>query len=327
MAKRHLNDQQRRNIEQRNAREVDNEDLRPGLVVAHHGKQVMLEDSESGERHGCTVKQTLGAVATGDRVRWRENADGRGSVEFVELRRSLLIRPDTLGKPRLMAANIDQVLITIAPVPEPNASVIDRAIVAALDLPAEPLLLINKVDRLNAGQRQVMRDFVAEWVGAGVDVVEVSATTGEGIDRLKTRLHGHQSLFVGLSGVGKSSLVAALMPNGVEILVGEISEHSQEGKHTTRTSTLYHLPSGGDVVDAPGVRDFGVWAMTVEAVRRGFGEIENAAQHCRFSNCTHRAEPDCAVKQAVAQGMITARRYQSFLEMMDKLADQSPQSG
>jgi len=324
MAKRHLNDQQRRNIEQRNAREVDNEDLRPGLVVAHHGKQVMLEDSESGERHGCTVKQTLGAVATGDRVRWRENADGRGSVEFVEARRSLLIRPDTLGKPRLMAANIDQVLITIAPVPEPNASVIDRAIVAALDLPAEPLLLINKVDRLNAGQRQVMRDFVAEWVGAGVDVVEVSATTGEGIDLLKARLHGHQSLFVGLSGVGKSSLVAALMPVGEDILVGAISEHSQEGKHTTRTSTLYHLPTGGDVVDAPGVRDFGVWAMTVEAVRRGFGEIENAAQHCRFSNCTHRAEPDCAVKQAVAQGMITARRYQSFLEMMDKLATQSP---
>ena len=322
MAKRHLNDQQRRNIEQRNAREVDNVDLRPGLVVAHHGKQVMLEDSESGERHGCTVKQTLGAVATGDRVRWRENADGRGSVEFVEPRRSLLIRPDTLGKPRLMAANIDQVLITIAPVPEPNASVIDRAIVAALDLPAEPILLINKIDRLNPAQRQVMRDFVAEWVAAGVVALEVSATTGEGVDVLKAHLQAHQSLFVGLSGVGKSSLVAALMPVGETILVGEISEHSQEGKHTTRTSTLYHLPSGGDVVDAPGVRDFGVWAMTVEAVRRGFGEIENAAQHCRFSNCTHRAEPNCAVKQAVAQGVITARRYQSFLEMMDKLAEQ-----
>jgi len=324
MSKRHLNDQQRRNIEQRNAREVENTDLRPGLVVAHHGKQVMLEDSESGERHGCTVKQTLGAVATGDRVRWRENADGRGSVEFVEPRRSLLIRPDTLGKPRLMAANIDQVLITIAPVPEPNASVIDRAIVAALDLPAEPLLLINKVDRLNPAQRQVMRDFVAEWVATGVVALEVSATTGEGIEALQASLQGHQSLFVGLSGVGKSSLVAALMPAGSEILIGKISEHSQEGKHTTRTSTLYHLPSGGDVVDAPGVRDFGVWAMTVEAVRRGFGEIENAAQQCRFSNCTHRAEPGCAVKQAVAQGTITPRRYQSFLEMMDKLAAQSP---
>ena len=323
MAKRHLNEQQRRNIEQRNAREVDNADLRPGLVVAHHGKQVMLEDSESGERHGCTVKQTLGAVATGDRVRWRENADGRGSVEFVEARRSLLIRPDTLGKPRLMAANIDQVLITIAPVPEPNASVIDRAIVAALDLPAEPLLLINKVDRLNAGQRQLMREFVAEWRAAGVDILEVSALSAEGIDLLKARLHGHQSLFVGLSGVGKSSLVSALMPAGMDILVGEISEHSQEGRHTTRTSTLYHLPSGGDVVDAPGVRDFGVWNITREAVRRGFAEIEHAAQDCRFSNCTHRAEPACAVKQAVAQRTITPRRYQSFLEMMDKAAEQS----
>jgi ribosome biogenesis GTPase len=114
--------------------------------------------------------------------------------------------------------------------------------------------------------------------------------------------------------------------------VGAISEHSQEGKHTTRTSTLYHLPhdesgiGGGDVVDAPGVRDFGVWAMTVEAVRRGFGEIENAAQHCRFANCTHRAEPGCAVKQAVESRAISLRRYQSFLEMMDKLAAQSPGS-
>ena len=269
MSKRRLNDQQRRNIEQRHAREAENVDLRPGLVVAHHGKQVMLEDCESGERRGCTVKQTLGAVATGDRVRWRENADGRGSVEFVEPRHSLLIRPDTLGKPRLMAANIDQVLITIAPVPEPNASVIDRAIVAALDLPAEPILLVNKVDRLDAPQRQTMRAFVAEWCAAGVDALEVSAVTGEGIDALKARLQNHQSLFVGLSGVGKSSLVAALMPVGADILVGAISEHSQEGRHTTRTSTLYHLPSGGDVVDAPGVRDFGVWAMTTAVVRRG----------------------------------------------------------
>ncbi len=317
MSKRRLNDQQRRNIEQRHAREAENVDLRPGLVVAHHGKQVMLEDCESGERRGCTVKQTLGAVATGDRVRWRENADGRGSVEFVEPRHSLLIRPDTLGKPRLMAANIDQVLITIAPVPEPNASVIDRAIVAALDLPAEPILLVNKVDRLDAPQRQTMRAFVAEWCAAGVDALEVSAVTGEGIDALKARLQNHQSLFVGLSGVGKSSLVAALMPVGADILVGAISEHSQEGRHTTRTSTLYHLPSGGDVVDAPGVRDFGVWAMTTAVVRRGFSEIENAAQQCRFANCTHRAEPGCAVKQAMEQGKISGRRYQSFLEMMD----------
>ncbi|MEW5837866.1 MAG: ribosome small subunit-dependent GTPase A [Pseudomonadota bacterium] len=324
MAKRRLNEQQRRNIEQRHARDADSSDLRPGLVVAHHGKQVMLEDLASGERHACTVKQTLGAVATGDCVRWRQNADGRGSVEFVEARRSLLIRPDTLGKPRLMAANIDQVLITLAPLPEPNASVIDRAIVAALDLPAEPILLMNKVDMLDENGREAMRVFVAEWAASGAAILEVSAHSGEGMEALRARLQGHQSLFVGLSGVGKSSIVAALMPEDVEILVGEISEHSQEGRHTTRTSTLYHLPSGGDVVDAPGVRDFGVWDISREAVRRGFAEIENAGQHCRFANCSHRAEPACAVKQAVAQGSITPRRYQSFLEMMDKAAEQSP---
>ncbi len=321
MSKRRLSLQQRRNIEQRQARDAAGQDLRPGLVVAHHGKQVLVEDATSGQRHACMVKQTLGAVATGDRVRWCENADGAGSVEFVEPRQSLLIRPDTLGKPRLMAANIDQVLITLAPVPAPNASVIDRAIVATLDLPATPILLLNKVDRLDAPQRQALRDFTHEWQVLGIDVLEVSARSGEGLDGLRERLVDHQSLFVGLSGVGKSSLVAALMPPATNIAVGEISAHSQEGRHTTRTSTLYHLPSGGDVVDAPGVRDFGVWQMTPEAVRRGFAEIELTAQHCRFANCTHRAEPGCAVKAAVEQGEISARRYQSYLEMMSQASE------
>lgn len=321
MSKRRLSLQQRRNIEQRQARDAAGQDLRQGLVIAHHGKQVLVEDATNGQRHACMVKQTLGAVATGDRVRWCENVEGVGSVEFVEPRQSLLIRPDTLGKPRLMAANIDQVLITLAPVPAPNASVIDRAIVATLDLPATPILLLNKVDRLDAQQRQALCDFTQEWQVLGIDVLEVSALSGEGLDGLRAGLVNHQSLFVGLSGVGKSSLVAALMPEATNIAVGEISAHSQEGRHTTRTSTLYHLPSGGDVVDAPGVRDFGVWQMTAEAVRRGFAEIELTAQHCRFANCTHRAEPGCAVKTAAEQGGISARRYQSYLEMMAQASE------
>lgn len=317
MSKRHLSDRQIRHIQQRRAQEVDNVDLHPGLVVAHHGKHVLVEDPETGERHSCTFRQTLGGVVTGDRVRWRASPDGKGSVEFLEPRQSILIRPDTLGKPRMMAANIDQVLITLAPVPEPNASVIDRAIVATLDLPARPILLLNKVDLLTDDEREDMRDFMREWTAIGIELLEVSATTSEGLDALRKRLQDHESLFVGLSGVGKSSLVRSLMPEGSDIAVGAISEHSLEGKHTTRTSTLYHLPNGGDVVDAPGIRDFGVWEMTSEAVKRGFSEIEDVAQSCRFSNCTHRAEPGCAVKQAVEDGDISARRFESYLVLMD----------
>ena len=317
MSKRHLSDRQKRHIQQRRAQEVDNVDLRPGLVVAHHGKHVLVEDAETLERHSCTFRQTLGGVVTGDRVRWRASSDGKGSVEFLEPRQSILIRPDTLGKPRMMAANIDQVLITLAPVPEPNPSVIDRAIVATLDLPARPILLLNKVDLLMDDEREDMRDFMREWTATGIELLEVSATTGEGLNTLRERLQDHESLFVGLSGVGKSSLVRSLMPEGSDIAVGAISEHSLEGKHTTRTSTLYHLPNGGDVVDAPGIRDFGVWDMTPEAVKRGFSEIEDVAQSCRFANCTHRAEPGCAVKQAVEDGDISARRFESYLELME----------
>jgi ribosome biogenesis GTPase len=323
MSKRRLSDRQKRHIQQRRAQEAENIALRPGLVVAHYGKQVLVEDLKTGERHPCTFRQTLGGVVTGDKVRWQDNPGGKGTVEFVEPRRSVLIRPDTLGKPRMMAANIDQVLITLAPVPEPNPSVIDRAIVAALDLPARPILLVNKIDLMDEDGREFIRAFLSEWTNIGITALELSASTGEGLEVLKDMLDGHESLFVGLSGVGKSSIVRALLPEGVEVAVGEISEHSQEGRHTTRTSTLYHLPSGGDVVDAPGVRDFGVWAMTPEAVLRGFAEIQEAAQACRFANCTHRMEPGCAVKQAVEDGRISARRYQSYLELME-LASSKP---
>lgn len=318
MSKRHLSERQKRHIQQRRAQEAENIALRPGLVVAHHGKQVLVEDPETGERHPCTFRQTLGGVVTGDRVRWQDNPGGKGTVEFVEPRRSVLIRPDTLGKPRMMAANIDQVLITLSPVPEPNPSVIDRAIVAALDLPARPILLVNKIDLMDEDGREFMRAFLSEWTDIGITALELSASTGEGLEVLKDMLDGHESLFVGLSGVGKSSIVRALLPEGVEVAVGEISEHSLEGRHTTRTSTLYHQPGGGDVVDAPGVRDFGVWEMSPEAVLRGFAEIREAAQKCRFANCTHRMEPGCAVKQAVVDGRISARRYQSYLELMEQ---------
>ncbi|MGK0673364.1 MAG: ribosome small subunit-dependent GTPase A [Halothiobacillaceae bacterium] len=318
MSKRHLSDRQKRHIQQRRAQEAKNIALRPGLVVAHHGKHVLVEDPETGERHPCTFRQTLGRVVTGDRVRWQDNPGGKGTVEFVEPRKSVLIRPDTLGKPHMMAANIDQVLITLSPVPRPNPSVIDRAIVAALDLPARPILLVNKIDLMDKDGRELMRGFLNEWTKIGVTALELSARTGEGLEVLQDMLNGHESLFVGPSGVGKSSIVRALLPEGVEVAVGEISEHSLEGRHTTRTSTLYHLPTGGDVVDAPGVRDFGVWAMSPEAVLRGFAEIRETAQKCRFANCTHRMEPGCAVKQAVADGRISARRYQSHLELMEQ---------
>lgn len=327
MSKRHLSDRQKRHIQQRRAQEADNVALRPGLVVAHHGKHVLVEDPDTGERHACTFRQTLGGVVTGDRVRWQDNPGGKGTVEFVEPRKSVLIRPDTLGKPRMMAANIDQVLITLSPVPEPNPSVIDRAIVATLDLPARPILLINKIDLLDEDGRELMRAFMREWTDIGITALDLSASTGEGLDALKSMLDGHESLFVGLSGVGKSSIVRALLPEGsIEVAVGAISEHSLEGRHTTRTSTLYHLPGGGDVVDAPGIRDFGVWDMTPEAVLRGFAEIQEAAQDCRFANCTHRMEPGCAVKRAVEEGRISERRYQSYLELME-LALSKPWEG
>ncbi|MFP4154513.1 MAG: ribosome small subunit-dependent GTPase A [Halothiobacillaceae bacterium] len=313
MARQRLSRNQQRNIRDRQQREAGRCQLRDGLVVAHHGKQLMIEDAETQTRLRAHARRTLGSLATGDRIGWTEDDEGGARIEALKPRDSLLIRPDTHGRERLMAANLDQVVIVVAPRPAMNPGVVEQAMVAALDLPARPLLVRNKIDLLHESPGAAVAEHaMAIWQDAGLRCLDVSVRSGEGVETLRAQLAGHCSLLVGLSGVGKSSLTRLLVPQAADIAVAPLSEHSGEGLHTTRTSTLFHLPGGGMLIDAPGVRDFTPRRPRPESVDSAFPDILELAAHCRFANCSHDHEPRCAVRNAVASGQLDPRRLESY---------------
>ncbi len=295
---------------------------RDGQVISHHGRELLVEDAQTGETLRCVARRTLGTVVTGDRVLWVEEAHGNGAIVAVRPRISLLQRPDPYGKPKSVAANIDQVLIVVAPRPEPNPTLIDRYIVATLALPATPILVLNKTDLPETG---ACRRLLDEFAALGIERIETRAlaerpdpSMDDGLDTLRARLAGHISLLAGQSGVGKSSLVRQLVPAAAPA-VGDLSDQSGEGRHTTRASTLYHLPAGGDLIDSPGVRDFGLWEISPDDLARGFTDIREHADQCRFANCKHRDEPGCAVRHAAEQGKLSLRRLHSYLSLLETL--------
>jgi ribosome biogenesis GTPase len=289
-------------------------ELKPGLVVANYGASVDVKTSHQITR--CFVRTNL-EVVTGDRVLWRDETE-QGVVEAREERESEIHRPDIYGKLRTVAANVSQLLITIAPVPEPHPSMIDRYLVAAHQHGLNAIIVINKSDRNeNAETIQAITDL---YSGLDIAVIAVSAKTGSGIANLESKLIDGCSIFVGQSGVGKSSLIAQILP-AEDILVGELSEAAGKGKHTTTLSQLYELPNGGTCIDSPGIREFGLWHVEPDTLLGAFDEIAEQAQYCKFRDCSHNGEPKCAVKQALENGTISQQRFDSYLTILKQLDD------
>ncbi len=291
----------------------------PGRIITRYGASVELE-AEDGSRHRCLLRQNLPAVVCGDRVVWREAPDGSGVVVAVEPRRSLLERPNADGHLKPVAANIDQILVVAAPLPALDLGLIDRYLVAAEMTGIPPVLVINKVDLLDGEMLDWLRDRVRVYEEIGYPVVFASARQAHGLDELQRRLKDHTSIFVGQSGVGKSSLINALLPQE-EIRVGELSETSGQGRHTTTTTRLYHFPQGGELIDSPGVRAFGLEHASRQQVAEGFREFRPYLGQCRFNDCRHEAEPGCAIKAAVEAGKIRPERYRSYLSIAESLGD------
>lgn len=270
---------------------------------------------DSGVRVHCRLQGRRLAVVCGDRVRWTPGRTEGGSGTIVEVlpRHTELVRINLRGGREPVAANLTQLLAVVAPVPAPDFGLCDRYLAAAEWAGLKACVVANKSDLPDAeGRLAAGLDGLARL---GYPVVHASKRAADGAAALAVRLAGETSVLVGQSGVGKSSLTNLLVP-GVEAAVDEVTRASESGRHTTTTASLYRLPTGGELIDSPGVRDFSPPLPAPREVAGGYREIAALAGHCRFRDCLHRREPGCAVTAAVQAGTISARRLASYRQLL-----------
>ena len=288
-----------------------------GLVVAHFGTQVAVED-EDGTVLRCHVRANVQTLVTGAAVVWCRG-EPTGVIVARLPRRGELCRPDPHGALKPVAANIDQIIIVFAALPQPHANLIDRYLVASAISGSEPILLLNKTDLLeeDAELARSMEALVSPYESLGYRVLR-SAIGSSGMTDLESALADRISVFVGQSGVGKSSIINRLLPEA-GLRVGALSEARAKGTHTTTTAQLLHMPSGGSLIDSPGIREFGLWHMSRAEVEQGFVEFKPHLGHCRFRDCTHEHEPGCAILAAAERGNISPQRLDSYRRIVASL--------
>lgn len=288
-----------------------------GLVIAHYGSQVEVE-AEDGALHRCRFRSNLGQIVTGDRVVWLPAIDQSGVIVAITERNSELSRPDARGNLRPVAANIDLIFLVIAAEPRTPYGLIDRYLVAAENVNIRPVILINKADLLTDDAAKWAEEIQSIYESVGYQLIKTSTRSESDLCSLKTAMRDQTSIFVGQSGVGKTSLVNTLLPE-VEARVGPLSETTGKGMHTTTTAQLFHLPEGGNIIDSPGIREFGLGHVTPQALTEGFIEFQPYLGHCKFRDCMHLHEPDCAIQAAVEAGTISSRRFDSYHQIRESI--------
>ena len=265
------------------------------------------------------------ALTVGDRVVVEPADGGNFRLAAILLRRSVLARPDPLNPhlQRLIAANVD-IVVNVVSVKSPplRPRLIDRFLIAAQRGGAQPAIAVNKIDLIADSDRTRELAPLADYAEIGVPVIGCSTRTGEGIDALRAALQGKTCAFVGHSGVGKSSLLNAL-DERLELATGDLQQKRGTGRHTTTSSTLHDLGGGTFIIDTPGIREFGLWALSAETLREYFPEFEEPSELCRFNDCTHLHEPGCEVKERVAAGAMSRARYDTYARLAEDLTEQS----
>ncbi|MFS1538602.1 MAG: small ribosomal subunit biogenesis GTPase RsgA [Candidatus Phlomobacter fragariae] len=301
-----------------------------GLVISRFGQHADIETNE-GDIQRCNIRRTIHSLVTGDRVIWRpvlnkqSNIKVNGVIEAVYERTSVLTRPNYYDGLKPIAANINQAIIVSAILPQLSLNIIDRYLVACETLNIAPIIILNKIDLLNKKNRKEINKVIKFYHNIGYVVLEVSSYTNEGIETLIEILIGKISIFVGQSGVGKSSLINNLLPNNEKkSLINQVSDNSGLGQHTTTTTRIYHFAKGGDLIDSPGIREFGLWHLTKEQITKGFVEFRQYIDYCKFRDCKHLDDPECALQQAVTAGKIAKSRFENYHRILASMEQIKP---
>ncbi|MFT4938735.1 MAG: ribosome biogenesis GTPase [Paraglaciecola sp.] len=298
-----------------------------GKVTGRFGKHADVEDA-LGIMHRCHMRRTIDSVVCGDNVLFRPGKDQSlrisGLIELVLDRQSVLTRPDFYDGVKPVAANIDQIIIVSSVIPALSLNIIDRYLVAAEDVEIEPVILLNKVELLSPQEREQVEQELQIYRDIGYKLVYTSCKTHTGLSELSECLKDKTSVFVGQSGVGKSSIINELLPDSMDETTNDVSDNSGLGQHTTTTAKLLHFPQGGDLIDSPGVREFALWHLPSERLTLGFIEFRDYLGGCKFRDCKHADDPGCLIKQAVEKGDISQQRYQSYHKILSNMDELRP---
>ena len=283
----------------------DDETEYQGRVITRYGQRQLVED-ENGKVFQSVSRQNIGFSVAGDRVLFQKTKHDDAIVTAIFPRDSKLKRQD-----KLIAANIDQLWLVVAIEPHYEFELIDRYLIMAENSKLPIGIIVNKIE---LSENEAFRDF-QHYQSLGYDVHFISVKKQINLNFLKEQLVNKSHIFLGQSGVGKSSLINSLIPD-LELRVNEISSKSKLGKHTTTNTTIYHIPSGGDLIDSPGVREFQLENLTEVEIINGFREFKALSGECRFRDCKHINEPNCAVKKALENGKVNKNRYRSYLNIL-----------
>jgi ribosome biogenesis GTPase len=280
-----------------------------GQIVAAYGRQFLVELAD-GSTIPCVTRGKKSGAACGDHVTIKMTSPDQGVIEAIAPRRSLLFRSDAFRE-KLIASNVTQIVVVVAAEPAFYEELINRCLIAAEAASIKALIVLNKSDMQEESAQAL--DKLALYRDLGYPLLPLSAKLD--IAPLRPYLQGETSVLVGQSGMGKSSIVNALLP-GIALRTQEISQALNSGRHTTTHAQLYHLDATSHIVDSPGMQEFGLHHLNRDDIVHAFVEFRPYIGHCRFSNCKHLVEPGCAVLEAAAQGKIDVRRWESYRKIL-----------